>query len=83
MIEHVFAVADFPATAPSGARVIVRKGSHWPVDDPIVQEHPDSFSDDPRWGLQYSREPVGWDDPPVEQATRAPGERRQVRRARN
>lgn len=80
MIEHVFATADFPATAPSGGRHYVHKGSHWPADDPIVTAHPESFSPDPRWGLQYSQEPRGWDDPPVEQATRAPGERRQVRR---
>jgi hypothetical protein len=67
---------------------LVRKGTHWPADDPIVKAHPDLFSSDPRYGLLYSVEPDGWDepvgqtaqDPPVEQATKAPGEKRQTRR---
>lgn len=80
MIETVFATADFPATAPNGARVMVRKGSHWPADDPIVRQHHENFSSDPRYGMQYSEEPAGWDAPPVEMATANPGERRQVRR---
>lgn len=83
MIDAVFATADFPATAPNGQRVMVRKGSHWPVDDPIVATHRGNFSPDPRWGLQYTQEPAGWDDPPVEQATAAPGERRSIRRVQH
>jgi hypothetical protein len=81
VIECVYATGTFPATsATTGQRLMVHKGSHWPADDPIVQQHPGSFSSDPRYGLQYSREPHGWDDPPVETATAVPGERRQVRR---
>jgi hypothetical protein len=80
MIEHVFATADFPAQTANGARVMVRKGSHWPVGDPVVKQHPDAFSSDPRYGLQYSEEPTGWDAPPIEQATAAPGEKRTTRR---
>lgn len=80
MIEPVFATADFPAETPTGARVIVRKGSHWAADDPVVQQHRDCFSPDPRYGLQYSQEPAGWNDPPVETATAGPGERRNIRR---
>lgn len=80
MIEHVFATADFPAQSANGGRVMVRKGTHWPADDPVVKEHPGAFSADPRWGLQYSEEPQGWDDPPIEQATAAPGEKRTTRR---
>jgi hypothetical protein len=83
MIEHVFATADFPATTAAGARVMVHKGTHWPTDDPIVRAHPESFSPDPRFGLQYTQEPRGWDDPPVETATAAPGERRNVRRVQH
>lgn len=79
MIEHVFAIADFPADTPVG-RAQVWKGSHWPADDPVVQQYPDQFSRDPRFGLQYTREPAGWDDAPIEQATAAPGEKRQTRR---
>lgn len=83
MIEHVFATADFPAETPDGRRAQVWKGSHWPADDPIVQRYPGNFSGDPRFGLQFTRQPAGWDDPPVEQATAAPGEKRNVRRHRN
>jgi hypothetical protein len=61
---------------------VVHKGSHWPADDPIVRAHPDLFSDDPRYGLSYTAEPDGW-DAPVEQATKAPGEKRATRRARD
>ena len=80
MIEHVFATADFPAVTPQGARVMVHKGTHWPASDPVVRANPANFSPDPRWGLAYSQEPAGWDDPPVESAPAAPGERRQTRR---
>lgn len=81
MIDAVFATQDFPCETHLGARVMVHKGSHWPADDPLVTRYPDRFSPDPRWGLQYTQEPRGWDDPPVEQATAAPGEKRQTRRA--
>lgn len=67
-----------------GTQHRVVKGSHWPADDPVVLAQPSLFSDDPRYGLNYSREPDGYDDAPaersVEQATAGPGERRQVRR---
>lgn len=80
MIECVYATGDFPAVSQIGQRLMVRKGTHWPADDPIVRDHPECFSPDPRYGLQYSAEPEGWNEPPVETATAAPGERRQVRR---
>lgn len=80
MIECVYATADFPATSPTGARLMVRKGTHWPADDPIVRQHPDAFSEDSRYGMQYSQEPAGWDAPPIESATAAPGEKRTTRR---
>lgn len=82
MIEPVFAMDTFPAETPAGARVIVRKGSHWPADDPLVLRYRTAFSSDPRYGLQYTQEPAGYDDPPVEQATAAPGERRTIHRPR-
>lgn len=37
---------------------LIRAGSHWPADDPVVKANPGSFSDDPRWGLAYSVEPA-------------------------
>jgi hypothetical protein len=82
----VFAMANLPVVIDpvTGARGRVAKGSHWPADDPVVLAHPEVFSTDPRYGLNYSVEPDGWDapegEPPVEQATRAPGEKRQTRR---
>jgi hypothetical protein len=64
----------------NGVAGIVHKGSHWPADDPVVAAHPEAFSPDPRYGLQFSQQPPGWDDPPVEQVTAAPGEKRATRR---
>lgn len=58
------------------APVTVQGGSHWVADDPVVIAHPHLFSADERYGLQWTRQPDGWDAPPVEQATAAPGERR-------
>lgn len=79
MIQVVFATADFPVDQ-QGGRAQVWKGSHWPADDPVVARYPERFSTDPRFGMQYTAEPAGWNDPPVEQATAAPGERRTTRR---
>jgi hypothetical protein len=79
-VDVVFATTTATVTHPDGGTgFVVRKGSHWPAGDPVVAAHPDMFSDDPRYGMNYSREPAGW-DAPVEQATAAPGERRQTRR---
>jgi hypothetical protein len=60
--------------------VLVRKGEHWPAGDPVVKAAPGLFSTDPRYGMRYSTEPAGYDDPAVEQATAGPGEKRNVRR---
>ena len=81
-MKIVYATADASVTDPtSGTPGMVRKGTHWSADDPVVAAHPDLFDEDPRWGLAYSVEPPGFrDEPPVEQATAAPGERRNVRR---
>lgn len=76
----VYATSTGLVTDPAtGVRGTVQKGSHWPADDPVVKAHPDLFSEDPRWGMNYSVEPDGW-DAPVEQATAAPGEKRTTRR---
>jgi hypothetical protein len=69
----------------AGGGGVVRKGTHWPADDPVVRQHPDMFSADPRYGLQFSEEPPGYRDglpgeAPVEQATAGPGERRNSRK---
>lgn len=54
-------------------------GQHWLADDPIVQEHPELFTDDARYGLSASV-PIP-EDPVIEAATAAPGEKRVTRRA--
>lgn len=84
-MDLVFATDTVRLVDESGGPVVVGKGTHWPADDPVVLSHPDLFSSDPRWGLFYTREPAGYrdedsDESPVEQATRAPGERRPTRR---
>lgn len=85
MIDHVFATGDRPVTLTTGQIVRVRKGQHWPAEDPVVRAAPDLFSRDPRWGMVYSSEPDGYDAPiddaPVETATANPGERRNTRRS--
>lgn len=75
----VYAVGSGPVDLPGGGRVQVRKGTHWPADDPAVTARPEMFSTDARWGLFYTVEPTGY-DAPIEQATAAPGERRNARR---
>jgi hypothetical protein len=78
-IRVVYATTQKRIELPDGGFAVIPKGSHWPADDPIVQAHPDAFSDDPRWGMLYSTEPAGY-NAPVEQATAAPGELRMTRR---
>lgn len=78
-IRVVYAVGSEVVRMPDGNSYPVQKGSHWPEDDPVVRFRPELFSDDARYGMLYSREPDGY-DAPVEQATAAPGERRNVRR---
>lgn len=46
----------------------------WWAEHPLVLTHPDAFADQPSEIL-----PRGW-EPPVEQATAAPGEKRATRR---
>ena len=75
----VYACASAVVAVADGSRYRVAKGSHWPADDPVVQAQPSLFCDDARFGLNFSTEPVGYDDP-IEQVTAAPGEKRNVRR---
>ena len=65
-----------------GQRVALRPGEPWDGDDPLVKEHPGAFVDGPG-AVRSTREASGFvrvDEPPVERATRAPGEKRNVRR---
>lgn len=79
-MEVVYAATTMRVGLRDGTFGVVHKGSHWPADDPVVLDHPEAFSTDPRFGLHFSRTPDGWDDPLVEQATAAPGEQRTTRR---
>jgi hypothetical protein len=80
-MKVVFATTTAAVTMPDGSTRRVQHGSHWPADDPVVTQNPGLFADDPRYGLTYSgNPPPEMADPPVEQATAAPGEKRNVRR---
>lgn len=79
-MKVVYATVTAPVQMESGISGTVQKGSHWPEDDPVVRAYPHYFSSDPRYGMNYSVEPEGY-DAPVEQATAAPGEKRATRRA--
>jgi hypothetical protein len=78
-VKAVYAKATV-SVAMQGVPVQVREGTHWSDEDPIVKANPDLFSDDPRYGMLFSRPLQPEDYPPVEQATAAPGERRNTRR---
>jgi hypothetical protein len=66
MIDVVYATNNATQNRPEGGIVVIRKGTHWPASDPMVLRYPDIFSPDPRWGLEYTEEPPGWNDPPAE-----------------
>lgn len=64
--------------------VQVHRGEVWAADDPVVASHPDWFTDDP---TEFTRHSGARPDtaampatPSVEQATAAPGERRNLKR---
>jgi len=78
-MDIVYATTTTMVVTPGGGQLRVDKGSHWPATDPVVAAHPGLFSTDARYGLNFSTEPEGY-GAPVEQATAAPGERRNVRR---
>jgi hypothetical protein len=75
-MDVVYATSTASIAAPAGNQVPIRAGQHWPADDPIVLAHPGLFSADPRYGLVFSERPDAMDEPPIEQATSAPGEKR-------
>jgi hypothetical protein len=60
----------------NGGRIRLHPDQQWPEDDPFVKERPEFFSSTPLVAAHSD----GYE--PVERATRAPGEKRQVRRGR-
>ncbi len=83
--QVVYATATVHLPGDDGAQVLVRHGTHWFADDPVVQANPGMFSASPCYGLSWSGPPPEeMSQPPeVEQATAAPGERRSTRRLPN
>lgn len=65
----------------AGQRVTVRAGEPWAAGDPLVDQYPDMFAPHLK-AVRTTEDPRGYREyePPVERATRAPGEKRQVRR---
>lgn len=76
----VYAKSSVILPLPAGYPIRILVGTHWRADDPIVVDHPDLFSDDPRNGLSQSGPLPELDEAPIEQATAGPGERRTARR---
>lgn len=76
-INVVYATTDSWITP----TVLTRRGEVWAADDPVVAQHPDAFTDDPdQAGVVRRSGPAP--APVVEQATAAPGERRDLPRRR-
>lgn len=61
----------------NGVRVRLAEDDPWDADDPFVVAHPEHFADRPLRTFGYSGASID-----VEQASAAPGEKRNVRRAR-
>jgi hypothetical protein len=86
-MDVVYAIESASMSTPDGGSVLVRKGTHWPADDPLVRANPQWFAPDPRYGLSWTgsapaemAEAPGTRSAPVEQVTAAPGEKRTTRR---
>ena len=75
-MQVVFATSTTQVTTADGGRHLVQGGTHWDVNDPVVKAMPLLFSADPRYGLSFSVAPAELSEPPVEQVTGRPGEKR-------
>jgi hypothetical protein len=73
MPRFVYATANCGTATSDGIGIDLREGDVWDALDPIVLTHPGLFSDTPP-APNFPRRTV----PAVEQATAAPGERRNV-----
>lgn len=93
-MDVVYATANAAVALEDGSTHMVRGGTHWHADDPVVKAQPSMFSADPRYGLSYSSAPPELFIPPdepipersgdiAETATATPGETRSVRRPKN
>ena len=75
-MQVVYAKWSQQVLTPDGGRWNVIGGQHWPADDPVVRAAPDLFTTDARFGVSFSAPPAELSEPPVEQATAGPGEKR-------
>lgn len=82
-MENVVYAKASVVLAHAGRRVQVKAGEPWGAGDPLVAQYPDMFAAHLR-AVRSTEDPRGYREyePPVERATRAPGEKRTVRRAR-
>ena len=76
-MSMVYAVDTVQIMMPDESMVLIRKGEPWSTDSPVVQFKPMLFSDQADRPAPTS---IGPDGLPVEQATAAPGEKRNARR---
>ena len=79
-MQVMYAKWSQQVVTPDGGRWNVQGGQHWPADDPVVTANPAMFSPDARYGVTFSAAPAELSEPPVEQATAGPGEKRATRR---
>lgn len=80
-MDVVYATYTAQVVTADGGRHTVHGGQHWAAADPVVAAAPAGlFSPDARYGVSFSTPPAELSEPPVEQATAAPGEKRNVRR---
>jgi hypothetical protein len=75
-MDVVYARSTAVVTTPDGGRHTVQGGQHWPASDPVVAANPGLFSPDARYGVSFSVAPAELSEPPVEQVTAGPGEKR-------
>lgn len=81
-IEVKYAKAVQMLTLPDGSSTLVRIGQHYPADDPIVQAHPEAFSDDPRYGMNWTGQAPAYMALPPDEGGEAAGSGRGSRRDR-
>ena len=73
-VRFVYVAVSCATGTEDGSPVNLREGDVWAADDPIVRFHPDLFSAEPP-APSFPRRTVAV----VEQATAAPGEKRNTR----
>lgn len=79
MAEKVVYAKTSATLAHGGLRIPIRAGEPWDAADPLVAAYSDMFADDLAM-VRSTSDPRGYSE--VERATRAPGEKRNVKRPR-